>query len=66
MGLGMVPEDRKRQGLVLSMLARENTTLTVLESLSRFTFVRQARERALALEHFHDQGASRPGSRRTR
>lgn len=51
-GIGLVPEDRKRQGLVLSMLARENTTLTVLESLSRFTFVRRARERALALEHF--------------
>jgi ABC-type sugar transport system ATPase subunit len=51
-GIGLVPEDRKRQGLVLSMLARENTTLTVLESLSRFTFVGRAQERALALEHF--------------
>ncbi len=51
-GIGLVPEDRKRQGLVLSMLARENTTLTVLESLSRFSFVRRKEERELALDHF--------------
>ncbi len=51
-GIGLVPEDRKRQGLVLSMLARENATLTVLETLSRFTFVRRRREHDLALEHF--------------
>ena len=51
-GIGLVPEDRKRQGLVLSMLARENATLTVLESLSRFTFVGRKREHDLALEHF--------------
>jgi ABC-type sugar transport system ATPase subunit len=51
-GIGLVPEDRKRQGLVLSLTARENTTLTILEQLSRFTFVRRAAERALALDHF--------------
>jgi ABC-type sugar transport system ATPase subunit len=51
-GIGLVPEDRKRQGLVLTMLARENTTLTILESLSRLTFVRRALERTVALEHF--------------
>jgi ABC-type sugar transport system ATPase subunit len=30
-GIGLVPEDRKRQGLVLSMNVRENLTLPVLE-----------------------------------
>jgi len=29
-GLGLVPEDRKRQGLVLSMSARANATLAIL------------------------------------
>ncbi|MGH7592766.1 MAG: sugar ABC transporter ATP-binding protein [Gemmatimonadales bacterium] len=48
LGLGLVPEDRKRQGLVLSMLARENTTLPVLERLSRFTLIRRGVERELA------------------
>jgi ribose transport system ATP-binding protein len=51
LGIGLVPEDRKRQGLILSMLARENTTLPVLPQLSTFSFIRQAEERALAHEY---------------
>ena len=47
-GIGLVPEDRKRQGLVLSMLARENTTLPILSRLSRFAFVDRDAEMALA------------------
>jgi ABC-type sugar transport system ATPase subunit len=47
-GLGLVPEDRKRQGLVLSMLVRENATLPVLERLSRFSFIRRGMEGELA------------------
>lgn len=49
-GIGLVPEDRKRQGVVLSMTARENTTLPILGRLSRFGFVRRARERSLAAD----------------
>jgi ABC-type sugar transport system ATPase subunit len=48
LGLGFVPEDRKRQGLVLQMRARENTTLPTLESLARFGVVNAAAERELA------------------
>jgi ABC-type sugar transport system ATPase subunit len=48
LGLGLVPEDRKRQGLILSMLARENTTLPILERLARLTFVRRGLECDLA------------------
>lgn len=48
LGLGFVPEDRKRQGLVLQMRARENTTLPTLESLARFGWVRSSAERELA------------------
>jgi len=48
LGLGLVPEDRKRQGLVLQMRARENTTLPTLESLARFGLVNAAAERELA------------------
>ncbi|AHG87888.1 ABC transporter related protein [Gemmatirosa kalamazoonensis] len=44
-GIGFVPEDRKKQGLVLGMRTRENTTLPTLDRLSRFGFVDRAAER---------------------
>lgn len=47
-GLGLVPEDRKRQGLVLSLNCRENTSLASLPRLSRAGWLRQGEERALA------------------
>ena len=46
-GLGLLPEDRKRLGLVLSMNCRENTSLTILSRLSTLGFVRQREERSL-------------------
>src|SRR6266404_925029 len=46
-GIGLLPEDRKRLGLVLSMNCRENTSLAVLGRLSRAGFVRGREERAL-------------------
>ena len=51
-GLGLVPEDRKRQGLVLSMSARGNATLAVLRRLARGPFIRRPAERAMALSYF--------------
>jgi ABC-type sugar transport system ATPase subunit len=48
MGIGLVPEDRKLQALVLSLAIRENLSLSLLDRLSRFGFVRLAGERALA------------------
>jgi len=47
-GLGLVPEDRKRQGLVLGLNCRENTSLAALPDLSRLGWVRRAAERSLA------------------
>jgi ABC-type sugar transport system ATPase subunit len=51
-GLGLVPEDRKRQGLVLSMSTRGNATLAILDRVSRGPFIRRAAERALASSYF--------------
>ncbi len=45
---GLVPEDRKRQGLVLSMNCRENTSLAALPLLTQFGWVRGRAERELA------------------
>jgi ABC-type sugar transport system ATPase subunit len=47
-GIGLLPEDRKRLGLVLSMNCRENTSLATLDRLTRFAFVRRGEERELA------------------
>ena len=56
LGLGLVPEDRKRQGLVLSLLARENTTLPTLSRLARYGWIDRHRERELTLEYFDKLG----------
>ncbi len=45
--IGLVPEDRKGQGLVLGLSVRKNITLPVLRILSRFGIVRARSERDL-------------------
>jgi ABC-type sugar transport system ATPase subunit len=52
LGIGLLPEDRKRQGLVLPMSALANTSLTILERLARRGFLQHARERELASGFF--------------
>ena len=48
LGIGLVPEDRKLQALVLNLAIRENIALAMLDRLSRFGIVRFGAERALA------------------
>lgn len=43
-GIGFVPEDRKEQGLVLSLAVRENVALANLDQLSQLGFVKLAQE----------------------
>jgi len=47
-GVVYFPEDRKRQGLVLGMLIRENVTLPTLARLSRTGVIRGEAERSVA------------------
>jgi ABC-type sugar transport system ATPase subunit len=51
-GIGLVPEDRKRQGLVLSASGVHNVSLPILRRLSRFRWVRRGAEEALATKFF--------------
>jgi ABC-type sugar transport system ATPase subunit len=51
-GIGLVPEDRKRQGLVLGMSGRRNFSLPLLDRLSRLGFLNHGRERREAQEYF--------------
>jgi ABC-type sugar transport system ATPase subunit len=52
LGLGLVPEDRQKQGLVLILGGRANTTLPILERLARAKWVRRRAEAALVIEQF--------------
>jgi ABC-type sugar transport system ATPase subunit len=52
LGIGLVPEDRKRQGLVLSASGLHNTSLPILERVSRLRWILRARERSMAREYF--------------
>ena len=52
LGIGLVPEDRKRQGLVQSESGLRNTSLTILERISRFRWIDRAREREIARQYF--------------
>jgi ABC-type sugar transport system ATPase subunit len=47
-GIGLVPEDRKSQGLVLGMTVRENITLPQLHRFTRLGLLSLAQERELA------------------
>ena len=48
---GLVPEDRKRQGLVLSLNCRENTSLAALPYLTKFGWVQRRAERDMAAQY---------------
>ena len=50
-GLGLVPEDRKLQGLVLQLAIRENVSLASLWRLLKGVFVDRVRERRLARDY---------------
>jgi L-arabinose transport system ATP-binding protein len=47
-GIGLAPEERKSDALLMERTVRDNISLVVLRQLSRFHFVRGGAERALA------------------
>jgi ABC-type sugar transport system ATPase subunit len=51
-GIGLVPEERKRQALVPLESGMHNLSLAILDRLSRFAWLRLREERALANEWF--------------
>jgi ABC-type sugar transport system ATPase subunit len=50
-GMGFVPEDRKRYGLVLSMRVQENIALPTIQRMSNFGWIRTAAEESLAVQY---------------
>jgi ABC-type sugar transport system ATPase subunit len=51
-GVGLVPEDRKRQGLVLDLSGLDNVTLPILPEVARWGWLRPGAARARADEAF--------------
>jgi ABC-type sugar transport system, ATPase component len=60
LGIGLVTEDRKQQGLVLGMVVRENITLANLEELSVMSFIQSRREREIARNFVRDLTVKTP------
>jgi ribose transport system ATP-binding protein len=52
MGIALVPEDRKREGLILPMPIADNLTLPILRRVSRLGVIEHQRERTLVRQTF--------------
>ena len=61
LGIGLVPEDRKRQGLVLGASGVHNLSLPILDRLSRLTWVRREEEGEIARDYFGRLRVRAPG-----
>lgn len=59
-GIGFLPEDRKRMGLVLSMNCRENTSLAILRRLSLGGFVKRRQERTIVQRYIEQLRVKTP------
>jgi ribose transport system ATP-binding protein len=59
-GIGLVPEDRKREGLVLSMSVKDNTTLANLVDVSRLGKLSLTLEGELANKYVQDLQIATP------
>lgn len=61
LGIGLIPEDRKEQGLVLSMTVKENISLRWLVARMRSFFVTDELESTLAREYIERLQIRTPG-----
>lgn len=51
LGIGLVPEDRKTQGLVLSLSIRKNMTLPIIKTLTRLGLIERRQETNIVEQH---------------
>ena len=59
-GIGLLPEDRKRQGLVLTMNCRENASLASLDRLTRGGFIQGRREKKMVDDYLRQLRVKTP------
>lgn len=53
-GICLVPEDRKQQGVILSLPIRDNITLPIIKKISRFGVVNRQNENRILQKHKDD------------
>ncbi len=53
-GIGLVPEDRKRQGCALGMTCRANMSMAILDRLNRAGLLDRAGEKKVAARYFEE------------
>jgi ABC-type sugar transport system ATPase subunit len=61
-GIGLLPEDRKRQGLVLTMNCRENASLASLDRFTGGGFIQRGKERGMAVQYFDQLRVKTPST----
>ena len=53
-GVGMIPEDRKHQGIINNMSVKENITFSILDNISTFKIIKKEKENRI-VENFIKQ-----------
>jgi ribose transport system ATP-binding protein len=66
LGIGWVPEDRKRQGLILDMDVKSNTTLTIISRISTWLgFILSKKEQEISQDYVHKLSIATSGITQT-
>ena len=60
-GMGLVPEDRKQQGLILPFSVEENITMASLGGLQKFGFIEKSELKDIAIRQMKSLGIKAPG-----
>ena len=65
LGIGLVPENRKIQGLILGMACDDNLTLPRLDNMHKFGFLRNSIQNSLFREYAEKLSISTPGPKQS-
>jgi ribose transport system ATP-binding protein len=60
-GIGMIPEDRKQHGCLLTRSIRVNTTLSSIRQISKFGFISGKKEKVITEEYIQRLKVKTPG-----
>ena len=63
-GVGLLPEDRKKQGLALILSVAENTVMASLEELFPRKFINNNKEKAVVIKYIDDLRIATPSMKR--
>ena len=64
-GIGMIPEDRKQHGCLLTRSIRVNTTLSCIRKISRLGFINRKKDKTIAEDFMHSLKIKATGMEQT-